>query len=129
MNDTLVYSYLDVSISQNQIVANRKRYSLSSIILVEQRILKPRRWPGRLLMFGGLPLLFGRSNMPLFGALLMFLGVLHWRTAGVRYAVVIRTQTGEHQLLVSENSQDIENVISALNVAKSLNEIRGNNLP
>lgn len=120
MNDTFVYSYQGVSISNSQLIANGKSYPLRDIFWAEQRMLKPVRWPSRLMMFGGLSLLFGRTLMPLFGSVLMLLGLLHWRRASMRYVVVIRTSIGEHQVLVSENARDIDKLISALNFAKAL---------
>jgi hypothetical protein len=119
MHDT-IYSCESVSISYNSFIANGKTYSLNNIVSVENRTLKPKRWLGRLLIFSGLPLLFGHANLPILGLLLMLLGLLQWRTARLRHAVVIHSMAGDFQALISENVQDIENVISALNVAKAM---------
>jgi hypothetical protein len=75
-------------------------------------------------MFGGLPLLFGHAKLPLLGLVLMLIGLLHWRNAALPYAVVISTLTAEYQVLESENPLHIDNLISALNVAKALRDIR-----
>lgn len=107
MNDNLVYIYRDVSISTNHILANGKKYPLENILWVDKQVLKPKHMIGRLLMFSGLPLLFGHAKLPLIGLVLMLLGLLHWRTAPLPYAVVICNSSGEQEVLVSENPQQL----------------------
>ncbi|MFD0913874.1 DUF6232 family protein [Methylophilus luteus] len=123
MDDNLIYSYKEVSISKYHLIANGKKYSLDSILWVDQRMLKPNRWLARLLMFSGLPLLFGHAKLPLLGSVLMMLGLLHWRSAPIPYSVVIGTTSGEHQVLISVDSQHVHNLVSALNVAQQLSKI------
>ncbi|MGQ2966788.1 DUF6232 family protein [Methylophilus sp.] len=120
MHETIIYRYQDVSISYSRLIAKSKTYPLSSIGSIENRVIKPRRWVGRFLIFSGLPLLFGHANLPITGLLLMLVGLLQWRFACLRYAVVIHTTSGEFQALISENAQDIDNMVSALNVAKAM---------
>lgn len=62
MDDTLIYSFQDVSISSNLFIANGQTYPLNSILWAESKQLKPKRWLARLLMFSGLPLLFAKQN-------------------------------------------------------------------
>ena len=112
MHET-IYSCQGVSISYNSFDANGKTFPLNNIMSLENRTLKPKRWLGRLLIFSGLPLLFGHANLPILGLLLMLLGLLQWRTARIRHALIIHSMAGEFQALISENILDIENVISA----------------
>lgn len=123
MNDDLIYSYKEVSISKSHLIANGKKYSLDSILWVDQRVVKPNSWLARLMMFGGLPLLFGHAKLPFLGLILMLLGLFHWRSTAIPYSVVIGTPSGEHQILISEDPQHLHNLVSALNVAQQLSNI------
>lgn len=123
MDDTIYFSHLGVSVSSSRFIVNGKAIAIHTVTTVERRVLKPQLGFARVCMLGGLLFLFGTGSLPLIGVFSMIYGSVLWFLATPRYSVVIHTPAGEHQALVSENSVDAENVMTALNVAIAL---RGN---
>lgn len=115
--ERVIFSHQGVTVSYSHFSVNNKTYPIKDITYVEGRMLKPQWMLGRTFIFGGLPFLFGDSDLLILGLALMLIGLLLWKAAKERYAVVVHTPAGEYQPLIRNDSQDIANVLSALNVA------------
>lgn len=123
MDDAIYFSHLGVSVSNSRFIVNGKTIAIQHVTNVECRVLKPQLGFARVCVLVGLVLLFDNGSGPIVGVFSMIYGGVLWHLATPRYSVVIHTPAGEHQALVSENSLDAENVLTALNVAIAL---RGN---
>ena len=120
MEEAIYFSHLGVIINYSQLIVNGKPISLKSITSIEPKMLKRPLGFARVSLFGGMALLFGSGSEPLIGLLsIVFSGVL-WSLAKPKYSVVIHTPTGDHQAVLSEDSLDMESVITAVSLAIAL---------
>lgn len=120
MEENVIFSNQGVSVGYSHLKVGSEAYPINDIISAEERMLKPKRILARLLVFAGLPLILSRGLYPLLGLVLTLTGLFIGRAARIRYALVIYTRAGEYIPLVSEDSLDITNVLSALNVAMGM---------
>jgi len=120
MEEAIYFSHQGVSVSNSRFIVNGKAIAIKSVTTIERRILKPQLGFARICILGGLALLFGGGSLPLVGVFSIIYGGVLWFLAMPRYSIVIHTPAGEHQALISENSLDAENVLTALNVAIAL---------
>lgn len=120
MVESVIFSHRGVTVGYSHLKVGSEAYPIKDIISAEERMLKPKRILARLLVFAGLPLILCRGLYPLLGLVLMLAGLFIGRAAKIRYALVIYTRAGEYMPLISENSLDITNVLSALNVALAM---------
>jgi len=117
MEERVIFSHQGVTVGYTHFKVGSKTYPIKDITSVEERILKPKRILARLLVFVGLPFILGRGLYPVLGLLLMLIGLFIGRAAKTGYALVVHTSAGKYKPLISEDSLDITNVLSALNVA------------
>ena len=120
MEEAIYFSHRGVSVSNSRFIVNGKAIAIKSVTTVERRILKPQLGFSRVCILGGLALLLGSGSLPIVGIFSIIYGGVLWFLATPRYSIVIHTPGGEHQALVSDNSVDAENVLTALNVAIAL---------
>lgn len=120
MEDAIYFSHLGVIINYSQLIVNGKPISLKSITSIEPKMLKRPLGFARVSLFGGMALLFGSGSEPLIGLLSIVCSGVLWSLAKPKYSVVIHTPTGDHQAVLSEDSLDMESVITAVSLAIAL---------
>jgi hypothetical protein len=120
MKEAIYFSHQGVSVSSSQFIVNGKEIAIHNVTTVESRKIKPELGFARVCLFGGLGLLFANGTLPIVGVLSIIYGTVLWFLAAPKYSVIIHTVAGDIQALVSNNSLDAENVLTALNVAIAL---------
>lgn len=118
--ESVIFSHQGVTVGYSHFKVGSKTYPIKDITSVESCMLKPKRLLARLFVFTGLPFILGRNLYPVLGLALMLIGLFLGRAARVRYALLVYTLAGDYKPLISEDSQDIDNVVSALNVALAM---------
>lgn len=111
--ESVIFSHQGVTVGYSHFKVGSKTYPIKDITSVESFMLKPKRLIARLFVFTGLPFILGRNLYPVLGLALMLIGL-------IRYALLVHTLAGDYKPLISEDSQDIDNVVSALNVALAM---------
>lgn len=118
MSDSVLFQNESVTVSKNAFVANGEKFDLASISAVNHSTIDPNLGlPTLCLLSGPFLILVFEDVFILLGGLLIALGLFAILTAKTLYSVVIHTSDGLHQALTSENVQEIETVINALNNA------------
>lgn len=120
MEEAIYFSHQGVSVTKSNFIVQGKAMPIHSVTSVERRVLKPRLELACACIFGGLVWMLGVGHMHGFAIVLMMLGGVLWYLAKPRYALIIHTHNKEIKALVSEKSLDVENVLTALNVAIAL---------
>jgi energy-converting hydrogenase Eha subunit C len=120
MEESIYFSHQGISVSNTRFIVNGTPIAIKNVTTVESKTLKPRLTFARVCLLGGLALLFGNGNLPYIGFFSMVYGDMVWLLATPKYAVVIHTVAGDIQAFIGENILDVENVLTALNVAIAL---------
>lgn len=120
MDDSVIYSHQGVTVGYGYFTVNGNTYSFEGITSVRLQMLRPKRIFPRLMVYGGLPFIFGRGLFLFFGIILILSGLLTGRSAKMQYALVVQTNAGDYQPYISENFQDIADAVSALNIALAM---------
>lgn len=120
MEESIYFSQKGISVSNTRFIVNGTPIAIKNVTTVESKTLKPRLTFARVCLLGGLALLFGNGNLPYIGLLSMVYAGMAWLLATPKYAVVIHTVAGDIQAFIGENILDVENVLTALNVAIAL---------
>jgi hypothetical protein len=117
MEEFIFFSLEGIKVSNIQFIADGLTYALQDVIAVEHGMTEPSRAFATFCILAGVFLFVFEDIFIYVGGFAIALGMVAWFTAKTRYSVVIHTPSGEHQALSSENSQDIDRVIRALNTA------------
>ncbi len=117
MEEKIFFSLEGVKVSNMQFIANEHSYRLRDIISVRHGLLEPARGFATFCMLTGAFLFIFQGAFMFVGGFSIAMGIAAWLSAKTRYAVIIQTADGEHQALISENSEDINRVITALHRA------------
>ncbi|MFD0914662.1 DUF6232 family protein [Methylophilus luteus] len=120
MEESIYFSQKGISVSNTRFIVNGTHIAIKNVTTVESKTLKPRLTFARVCLLGGLALLFGNGNLPYIGLLSMVYAGMAWLLTTPKYAVVIHTVAGDIQAFIGENILDVENVLTALNVAIAL---------
>ncbi len=117
MDDRIIYCHKNVAVSNDHFIIDQKYHLIEHIASVQSVMIKPKCIFARLLMFGGLPCLFLSGFFPALGLVAMLAGFVLYKTAKVRYAIIIQTPNGFEQAFISEEILAVENAESAINIA------------
>lgn len=120
MEEAIYFSHHGVSVSNRRFIIHGKTISLQHVTMVERRITKPPLGFAGVCLMGGAGLLFCGGGLVLVGIFSIIYGAVLWFLAAPRYSVIVHTPAGEYQAYASENIMDVENVLTALNVAVAL---------
>jgi energy-converting hydrogenase Eha subunit C len=120
MEESIYFSHQGISVSNTRFIVNGTPIAIKNVTTVESKTLEPKLTFARVCLLGGLALLFGNGNLPYIGFFSMVYGGMVWLLATPKYAVVIHTVAGDIQAFIGENLLDVENVLTALNVAIAL---------
>jgi energy-converting hydrogenase Eha subunit C len=120
MEESIYFSHQGISVSNTRFIVNGTPIAIKNVTTVESKTLEPKLTFARVCLLGGLALLFGNGNLPYIGFFSMVYGGMVWLLATPKYAVVIHTVAGDIQAFIGENILDVENVLTALNVAIAL---------
>jgi hypothetical protein len=124
MNERIIFNHKGVIVSYNYMEVDKKRYPIENIIGCEPGTIKPKYLLARCFLFGGIPLVFAAAWYPVLGLSLMFIGLVLFKIAKIRYALIIQTTDGSLNPVISENLLNIENVAAALTVALAMRDSR-----
>lgn len=117
MEENVIFSLEGIKVSNKQFIANGKSYDIEEVTSVKHGLIEPKRGFPTFCMLSGSFLLIFEDVFMLVGGFSIALGMLALLTAKTMYTVVIHTRDGEHQALTSEDSNDVNRVIRALNTA------------
>jgi energy-converting hydrogenase Eha subunit C len=120
MEESIYFSHQGISVSNTRFIVNGTPIAIKNVTTVESKTLEPKLTFAKVCLLGGLALLFGNGNLPYIGFFSMVYGGMVWLLATPKYAVVIHTVAGDIQAFIGENILDVENVLTALNVAIAL---------
>jgi energy-converting hydrogenase Eha subunit C len=120
MEESIYFSHQGISVSNTRFIVNGTPIAIKNVTTVESKTLEPKLTFAKVCLLGGLALLFGNGNLPYIGFFSMVYGAMVWLLATPKYAVVIHTVAGDIQAFIGENLLDVENVLTALNVAIAL---------
>lgn len=110
------FSHSGVVVTNKRFVVNGETYSINNITKIEPSAIETKHGFPSVCMIIGLPLLvFGKGLLTFAGWFAVVIGILSWLTAKTKYSLAIHTADGRHEVLTSEDKQDIDNVVSALN--------------
>lgn len=117
MEEKVIFGLSGIKWSRSELTANGKSYRLEDVTSVKHGLIEPKRWlPVSFILLGSLLLNF-ENILIIIGGFSILLGMIALFTEKTLYTVVIDTVNGEHQAFSSENSNDVDAVIRALNVA------------
>jgi hypothetical protein len=117
MKEKVIFGLGDLKISDTQLIANDKTYSLQEVISVKHGLVEPKRWFPICCILIGSFLIDMDNALIIVGGFSILLGMIALLTQKTLYTVVIDTLSGEHQAFSSENSNDVDNIIRAINTA------------
>ena len=120
MEESIYFSHHGISVCHSRFIVNGKPIPIKHVTTVESKKLSPNLILAKLCLIGGVVLLFGSGNLPLAGIFSIVYGSVMWFLATPKYAVVIHTLAGNIQAVTGDNVLDVENVLTALNVALAL---------
>jgi hypothetical protein len=117
MKEKVIFGVADVTISDTQLFANGKTYALQELRSVKHGLIEPKRWlPISSILIGSLFLYF-ENLLIIIGGFLILLGMIALLKEKTLYTVVIDTVGGEHQAFSSDNSNEVDAIIRAINSA------------
>lgn len=130
MEETIFFNFNGIIVSNSRFIVRSQTYAMQSVTSVKPGIIKPSRAValafiliGMLLMIAELAalelldLLDHQGVLLVAGVVAILIGLIAWYLGKPRYSVILHTSAGEHHALVSDNKQDIEHVLQALNQA------------
>jgi predicted membrane channel-forming protein YqfA (hemolysin III family) len=130
MEETVFFNFNGIIVSNSRFIVRSQTYAMQSVTSVKPGIIKPSRAValafiliGMLLMIAELAalelldLLDHQGVLLVAGVVAILIGLIAWYLGKPRYSVILHTSAGEHHALVSDNKQDIEHVLQALNQA------------
>jgi hypothetical protein len=117
MDENLLFSHADITISPQHLKVDGKTYAIADIQQVESRLVEPKRILALILLFCGVALLLDEGSLFALGGFCVLLGIVLWVAGGTRYLVVIHTSSGEQRVVTSSDRLFTEKVIHALDTA------------
>jgi predicted membrane channel-forming protein YqfA (hemolysin III family) len=130
MEETVFFNFNGIIVSNSRFIVRSQTYTMQSVTSVKPGVIKPSRavalafiLTGMLLLIAELAalelldLLDHQGVLLVAGVVAILIGLIAWYLGKPRYSVILHTSAGEHHALVSDNKQDIEHVLQALNQA------------
>jgi hypothetical protein len=125
MEETVFFNFNGIIVSNSRFIVRSQTYAMQSVTSVKPGVVKPSRTVALAFIFIGVLLLIAellalidqQGVLLVAGVVAILLSLIAWYLAKPRYSVVLHTSAGEHHALVSDNKQDIEHVLQALNQA------------
>lgn len=117
MDEHLLFSHADISITSQHLNVHGKTYAVSDIHTVESRLIEQKRIPALILLFIGVVLLLDEGSLFALGGFCVLLGIVLWVSGSTRYSVVIQTSDGKYEVVSSDDRLFTEKVIHALDTA------------
>lgn len=117
MDRKVFFSDGGVIISDSRFIASGYIYSIRDLAAVRLGVVEPPWWLAFLSL--GLGLVLSLTEGPLFvvGGFLIALGIMVGLFAKTRYAVILKTTTGEHHVLLDRDRDYILQVVNAVEAA------------
>jgi hypothetical protein len=120
MEESIYFSHHGISVSNSRFIVNGKPIPIRHVTTVESRKLSPNLTLAKVCLVGGVALQFGSGSLPFIGIFSLIYGAVLWLLSTPRYAVVIHTLAGNIQAVIGDDALDVENILTALNVAIAL---------
>ena len=117
MDEKLLFNQDGIRVSRNSIMVNHQTYPIDAISTVSFREIEPRRWLAYISLVIGLTLLLEEGALFAVGGILSIFAIVSGLTAKLKYAVVINTINAEKQVITSENSAYIQQIVHAIDAA------------
>ncbi|MGQ3091625.1 MAG: DUF6232 family protein [Methylophilus sp.] len=130
MEETVFFNFNGIIVSNSRFIVRSQTYAMQSVTSVKPGVVKPSRVVASAFILIGvlllaaelldlelLTLLDHKGVLLVAGAVAILIGLIAWYLEKPRYSVILHTSAGEHHALVSDNKQDIEHVLQALNQA------------
>lgn len=118
MSEQNYFDQGSVRVTSARFVVNGTTYPINSIASVRASESKPIPLTAIILIMIGFGILLGgQASLLFFGALAIGLGILWIVKKAKVYSVVLRTSSGESQVLESKDKAHVLSVVEALNTA------------
>lgn len=118
MSEQTYFDQGNVRVTSARFVVNGTTYPINSIASVRASESKPIPLTAIILVLVGFGILLGgQASLLLFGALAIGLGILWIVKKAKVYAVVLRTSSGESQVLESKDKAHVLSIVEALNTS------------
>lgn len=117
MDRKVFFSDGGVIISDSRFIASGYIYHIRDLAAVRLGVIEPPRWLALFSIVLGLVLLLTEDALFVVGGFFIALGIMAGIFAQTRYAVVLKTTTGEHRVLLDSNRGYIMQVVDALDAA------------
>jgi hypothetical protein len=135
MEETVFFNFNGIIVSNSRFIVRSQTYAMQSVTSVKPGVIKPSRAVALAFILAGmlllalkllalelaalelLDLLDHQGVLLVAGVVAILIGLIAWYLGKPRYSVILHTSAGEHHALVSDNKQDIEHVLQALNQA------------
>lgn len=116
MSEQMYFDQDGVSVSNSRLVVKGTTYPINSIASVRATESKPIPLTGIFLILVGFGLLLGGDpKLYMFGPIVMGLGIFMIVKKSKVYSVVLRTSSGESQVLDSKDKSQVLSIVEALN--------------
>lgn len=119
MDRKVFFSDGGVIISDSRFIASGYIYNIRDLTGVRLGVIEPPRWLALFSIALGLVLLLTEDALFVVGGFFIALGIMAGIFTQTRYAVVLKTPTGEHRVLLDRNRSYILQVVDALDAAIS----------
>jgi hypothetical protein len=117
MDRKVFFSDGGVIISDSRFIASGYIYNISDLSAVRLEVVEPQRWLALFSIVLGLVFLLIEDALFVVGGFFIALGIMIGVFAKTRYAVILKTNTGEHRVLLDRNRDYIAQVVYALDAA------------
>ncbi|SDK35244.1 hypothetical protein SAMN05192566_1018 [Methylophilus rhizosphaerae] len=117
MDEKIFFDQVGVRVTRDSVVVKGQTYPVATITSVSFREIEPKRWLSFLCLTVGLILLLEEGTLFAVGGILSIFAIVSGLTAKLKYAVVMTTGAGEKQVITSEDSAYIQQVIHAIDAA------------
>lgn len=117
MDRKVFFSDGGVIISDSRFIASGYIYNIRDLASVRLGVVEPPRWLAFFSMVLGLLLSLTEGSLFVVGGFLIALGIMVGLFTKTRYAVILKTITGEHRVLLDRNREYILQVVNALEAA------------
>lgn len=122
MDEKLLFSSVDIKVSNQQLNVQGQTYAIADINQVELTPIHPKRILATILFLTGLYLLIDEGSLFALGGFLIILAVVFWVSGVIKYTLVIHVAATKKQAYTTADKLLIEQVMHALDTAMLENQ-------
>lgn len=116
MKESMLFNSSNICVSSSQFIIDGRSHAIVNISSATIGVEEATKGTGFFIALIGTLVLFG-TEFTYSGGIILLVGILSFLVAKDRYSVVLRTSSGEGEVLFSQDKIYIEKIVSALNEA------------